>query len=124
MICGIGVDILRTDRIGDLRGKYDDPFFEKTFTGNELAAGMSRADPIAYFAGRFAAKEAVLKALGAGSDAFRFRDIETLSDDLGKPYVNLYGCMKERFDAIGARRIHISISGDGDYVTAFAICEI
>ena len=124
MIYGIGVDIITSARLNDLRGKYDDSFFKKTFTEKEYEAGLKRADPIAYFAGRFAAKEAVFKALDINSGAFRFSDIETLSDDSGRPYVNLYGHVKERFDGLGAVRLHISLSSDGDYIIAFAVCEI
>jgi len=124
MIYGIGVDIMAMARLEDLRGKYDDPFFTSTFTEKEFEEGVRRADPIAYFAGRFAAKEAVFKALRIDSNEFRWSDIETLGDDSGKPFVVLYGYAKELFNRVGAGRLHISLSNDGGYAAAFAICEI
>jgi len=123
MVYGIGVDIFDTGRLNYPRGQYDDPFFKKTFTEKELEAGISRADPIAYFAGRFAAKEAVFKALHISSGEFRWSDIETLNDDSGQPYVVLHGHAKKHFDDIGAQRLHISLSNDGGSSVAFAVCE-
>ena len=123
MIYGIGVDTLSTARLEALEGRYDDPFFRKTYTDAEYSAGISRRDPIVYFSERFAAKEAVFKALNITSTEFRFNEIETLNDDTGKPYVNLYGCARRMQDEAGVRHIHISLSSGGGYVTAFAVCE-
>lgn len=123
MIYGIGVDIIYIGRLEDLRGKYDDPFFEKTFSEKEYEAGINRADPIKYFSGRFAAKEAVFKALNMDSGAFRFSEIETLNDGSGKPYIVLYGHTKQFCTEKGIKRLHISLSNDNGFVTAFAICE-
>jgi len=124
MIGGIGVDILSDARLSSLRGKYDDPFFRKAYTEKEYDEGMRRADPITYFTERFAAKEAVFKALNISSAEFRFDDIETLNNDSGKPYVVLYGHTKKRFDELGIKNLHISLSSDGGYVAAFAVSEI
>ena len=123
MIYGIGVDILSTNRLEDLRGKYDDSFFRKTFSEKEYEAGVKRTDPIKYFSGRFAAKEAVFKALDIDSGAFRFSEIETLNNGSGKPYVVLYGRVKQFCEDKGIKRLHISLSNDKGYVTAFVICE-
>ena len=123
MICGIGVDILDTARLEPLRGKYDDPFFKKTYTGAEYSAGIARPDPILYFSERFAAKEAVFKAISNDSGGLRFSEIETLNDDSGKPYVNLYGRAKELCDKMGIKSLLISISSDGGHAAAFAVCE-
>ena len=124
MIHGIGVDILSKTRLEDLRDKYDDPFFVKTYTKSELEMGMGRHDPILYFAERFAVKEAVFKALHINANEFKFSDIETLNDDSGKPYVNLYGHTKKHCDEIGINHLHISISNDSSIVAAFAVCEM
>ena len=124
MIYGIGVDIIDMSRMEALRGKYDDPFLRKTFTEKELEAGMARADPVVYFSERFAAKEAVLKALRIDSGDFKFSDIETLNDGSGKPYVILYGYAKTLYDEIGGRNLLISLSYDGGSAVAFAVCEV
>lgn len=123
MIYGTGVDIINTERLEAMRGDYGDPFFKKTFSEKEYETGTGSADPIAFFTGRFAAKEAVFKALRISSSAFRFSDIETLNDDSGWPYVVLYGHTKDHYDEIGIERLHISLSGDSGYVVAFVICE-
>ena len=123
MIYGTGVDIMHTTRLEALRGKYDDPFFKKTFSEKEYKAGMCRADPIIYFSERFAAKEAVFKALNVSSGKFRWNEIETPDDDSGKPYVVLHGIAKEICNEAGIRCIHISLSSDNGFVIAFAICE-
>lgn len=123
MLHGIGVDILSVSRLETLRGKFDDPFFTKTFTQAEYSEAMARPDPIVYFAGRFAAKEAVLKALGGVEGKFRFNEIETLNDGSGKPYVSLHGLAKETQDANGVKNLFVSLSNDGGYVVAYAICE-
>ena len=124
MIYGVGVDIVVVAQLEDLRGKYDDPFFRKTYTVKEFEAGMERSDPIRYFAGRFAAKEAVFKALNVNSAAFRWSDIETLNNDSGLPCISLYGKSKEHFDEIGGRFLRVSISYDSSYAVAFALCEV
>ena len=124
MIYGVGIDILEVSRLETLRGRYDDPFFTKTYTGAERAAAMERADPIVWFAGRFAVKEAVFKALGVSSAAFRWSDIETLNDAAGRPYVVLRGEAKRAADEAGVRRVFVSLSNDGGFVAAFAVAEI
>ena len=124
MIHGIGVDIFASRRIGDMRGKYDDPFFKKTYTDKEYAEGIGRADPVTYFSERFAVKEAVFKALNIKSSEFRWSDIETLNDGSGKPYVVLYGYTKRLNDELGIKSIHVSISSDSGYIAAFAVCEV
>ena len=123
MIYGIGVDIMDIARLETLRGKYDDPFFVKTFTDSERSAALRRRDPIRYFAKRFAAKEAVFKALNGRPDAFRFNEIETLNDERGQPYVVLYGETRKFQELAGIGHIHISLSDDGGFVIAYAVCE-
>jgi len=124
MIYGIGADMLSKSRLDDLRGKYDDAFFKKTFTEAEYSTGIARPDPILYFSERFAAKEAVFKAISISGDNFKLRDIETLNDESGKPFVNLYGHTKEHCDNAGVTRLHVSLSNDGGFVIAFAVCEV
>lgn len=123
MIYGIGVDILSVARLEDLRGNYSDPFFKKTYTDAEFLEALNRSNPIKYFAERFAAKEAVFKALQIASDAFRFNQIETLNDKSGCPHINLYGHVKEVKEKMGITNLYISLSNDGDFVVAFAVCE-
>ncbi len=123
MIYGIGVDILDISRLSWLSGKLDDPFIQKTYTTRECTASMMRTDPINYLAERFAAKEAVFKALRIESDTFNLNEIETLNDQLGRPNINLYGKTKEVMEEEGIKCISISLSYDNNLVIAFAVCE-
>jgi holo-[acyl-carrier protein] synthase len=75
----------------------------------------------ASLAGRFAAKEAVMKALGVGG--FRFRDVEIRRSPSGKPEVSLSGRMQARAERLGVRRIAVSISHSRDYAVAVALAE-
>ena len=121
MIFGVGVDILAISRISILE-KTEDPFFISLFTDIERAQAASRLDSMAYFAGRFAAKEAVFKSLRMPGGA-RFDEIEILSGPFGAPKVRLAGSLLEYANAHGITRINISISHETDYVIAYAIAE-
>ena len=124
MIRGIGADIVSERHLESLRGRYDDPFFQKTFTEREREAAMLRKDPVMYFTERFAAKEAVFKSMRISPDSMRLDEIETLNDDKGCPCVNLCGKMKEMMDVAGGARVFVSITSDNGFAAAFAVCEI
>ena len=127
MILGIGVD---TAGYGDFErylsaGRADDPFLRRTFTERERAAAAERPRPAEYYAGRFAAKEAVFKALAhlTPEKAFDFRVVETLTDVDGRPYVNVNEKLGPILKAAGVDRLHISVTTEGEYATAFVIAE-
>jgi len=92
MIKGIGIDIIEIDRIAKAIEKKG--FIERIFTRNE----RPKAAKPTFYAGRFAAKEAVVKALGTGFRGITWQDIEVLSDSLGKPYITLSPEVAKRFD--------------------------
>lgn len=121
MIFGVGVDILAVSRISILE-KTEDQFFISVFTDNERSEAASRFDPMAYYAGRFAAKEAVYKSLRMPGDA-RFDEIEILGGPFGAPEVHLAGSLLEYANTHGIKRINISVSHETDYVIAYAIAE-
>lgn len=118
MIVGIGTDLIEITRIGKACEKQ--AFLSRIYTEEEcrLAGGN-----ISRLAGNFAVKEAVSKALGTGFRTFMPVDIEVVRDELGKPYVNLYGGAKERAKEVGAERIHVSITNTKEYAQAFAVAE-
>ena len=122
MILGIGVDIVEIRRIREILAK-DNGFLEKIFTSNEIEYLRRRNLRPEYVAGRFAAKEAVSKALGTGFVTFEMTDIEILKDEKGKPFVKLYKGARVRADELGVNQIHVSISHCQSYATAFAITE-
>lgn len=96
MIKGIGVDIIEIDRIARAIERHGEHFINRLFTRNEQLP-VSAQTPT-YFAGRFAAKEAVVKALGTGFRGITFLDIEVLNDSVGKPYINLSPSIAKKFD--------------------------
>lgn len=122
MIIGIGVDIVEISRIEEAI-KRNNKFLEKVFTGIELDYLQQRNLRPEFAAGRFAAKEAVSKALGTGFRGFGLRDIEIQRDELGKPLVCLKGKAKEILEGYGNCKIHLSISHGRDNAIAYAVLE-
>lgn len=127
MIRGIGVDTAGYEDFERYlsAGKADDPFLRRTFTERERAAAAERPRPAEYYAGRFAAKEAVFKALGhlTPEKAFDFRIVETLTDVDGRPYINVTEKLEPILQAADVDRLHISITTEGECATAFVVAE-
>ena len=131
MIVGIGTDIIEIDRIEQAIAKLGDRFITKNFSTAEIKAAERFKNPIAYYAKRFAAKEAFAKALGTGiGGAAAFKDISTLNDKQGAPYIELTGdaamYIKNLQKNTGSRtiKIHISLSDEKQYAQAFVILEL
>jgi holo-[acyl-carrier protein] synthase len=119
---GIGTDIVQIARIKSTFEKQGDRFVSRLLTEDEQAVFQRRHLSIAFLANRFAAKEAISKALGTGiANGVRFRDIEVLSNDNGAPVVSLTGAAEERLLEQGGREIKVSISDERDYAVAFAV---
>ncbi|MDI6827321.1 MAG: holo-ACP synthase [Armatimonadota bacterium] len=114
MIIGIGTDIIEVNRIRDCLARHP-KFEERIFTSAERAYCSSHADRVERFAGRFAAKEAVAKALGK---RLSWHDVEVLSDSTGKPVVYLRNRAAE---ALGTGTILVSISHCKTHAIAYAI---
>lgn len=123
MILGIGVDIIEIDRIEEaVEGNSN--FIEKLFSKNEIEYLETRNLRPEYIAGRFAAKEAVSKALGTGFRGFNLRDVEIDRNSLGKPVVTLRGKAKQLAEKNGNYKMHISISHDRNSAIAYAVLEV
>ena len=124
MIRGVGTDLIELDRIARLYLQYGDRLLNKLFTPRECTYFAAWADPVPRIAGRFAAKEAVMKALGTGwSDGVRWRDIEVIRQPSGKPEILLHGRSGEIFAALGAQHAHCTITHSRDYAMAVVIFE-
>ena len=122
MILGIGTDIIEISRVKKAVAK--DAFVERVFTEAERAYCRSRGAGMAEsFAGRFAAKEAVLKAFGTGLREGRMLDIEIVNDELGCPKLLLYGAFREMADAKGLKKAWLSISHAREYAVAQCVFE-
>ncbi|MBU0651222.1 holo-ACP synthase, partial [bacterium] len=88
MIYGIGADIVENKRIENILKESDQKFLDRVFTAQEIVYAKSKKNPVPFFAVRFAAKEAFLKALGTGLRGnISLKDIEVIKDDLGKPEI-------------------------------------
>jgi holo-[acyl-carrier protein] synthase len=124
MIAGIGVDIVDIARIQALLDRYGERFLRRVFTGKETAYAMSGANTAERLAGRFAVKEAVMKAFGTGkSQGILWRDVETLRGRFGKPEVHLHGQAVRWMTQRGGGAVHVSITHDGGKAVAFVILE-
>lgn len=128
MIVGIGTDICDIRRIEQSIEKFGDRFLNKTFTMNEQDYCNSKSRPAMSYAKRFAAKEAVAKALaGEMTRSLSWTSVEVSNDPSGRPTIKL---LKDALERAASRcpvghtlNVHLSLSDDYPYATAFAIAE-
>lgn len=122
MIIGLGTDIVEIDRIDQMIKRHGDSFLNRVYTAGEIAYCQKRKQNSEAFAGRWAAKEAVMKVLGTGFiKGIGFIDIEICNEQSGKPKVILTGGAKERARLLAIDEVLISISHCKAYATATAI---
>lgn len=122
MIVGVGCDIIEIERIA--RAIKRESFIHRVFTAKEAAYCQSRGhQAAASFAARFAAKEAVLKALGTGLREGSLQEIAVANDALGKPLVQLSGHFAALSRQLGVKNIQISLSHSRDFAVAYVIME-
>ncbi|MCK6474030.1 MAG: holo-ACP synthase [Planctomycetes bacterium] len=124
MIVGIGMDIVEVERIRAIYLRHPERFVRRILTENERAYVLRHADPTERLAGRWAAKEAALKALGTGlAEGIGWRDVEILPDDLGRPCLHLHGKAAGRAKQLGAGASHVTITHSRDSAVAQVILE-
>jgi holo-[acyl-carrier protein] synthase len=124
MIVGLGLDLVHVPRIHRAIQRFGPRFLERVFTEAESAFCLSRPDPGACLALRFAAKEAFSKALGVGMrQGLRWKDMETLPLATGRPTLKTYGKATALIAEQGIQTISVSLSDDGDYACAVVILE-
>lgn len=119
----VGVDIISVDRLRRVIERHPDRFLDRVFTIQEQA--ICHDDP-RRLAGRYAAKEAIAKALGTGIGrlGIRFHDIEILQEAWGGPKVRLHKAALKRFQAIGSKDITLSLSHEDEYAVAFCVITL
>lgn len=118
-ILGIGTDIIEIQRIEEAIERHGERFLDRIFTKKERAYCESYAYKISHYAGRFAAKEAIVKALGTGFQfEMTWQDIEIINNALGKPEVVLSQRLRKTFPTV---HFFLSISHCNKYATATAI---
>jgi len=123
MIRGIGVDIIEVDRIRRATVRWGDGFLSRVFTPGERRHAGSARTSAERLAGRFAAKEAVMKALGLGWRRMAWREIEIEGDPLGRPVVRLTGRAAQAAAELGVQAWFVSISHTRDLAVAHAVAE-
>ena len=115
----VGIDMIEIDRVARVLARHPRRFIERVYTPEEAAFCRGRVPELA---ARFAAKEAVMKALGMGARSVAWRDIEVLPDRRGKPLVYLYGGAAKRAETIELEAIDVSLSHLESFALAAVVC--
>ncbi len=125
MTRNIGVDTVYIPRIKKLLDNYEEAFFRHTFTEAENRNAPQNFRKAEYYAGRFAAKEAVYKALAPllKKKHFDLRIVETLHHEDGSPYIHITEEIEALMKEAEVSKILLSVTGEQDYATAFVIIE-
>ncbi len=121
MIYGIGTDIIKVERIKDAADRWGERFLRKVFTEDEIAHCLRKKDPYPSLSVRFAAKEALIKAVGLRISAFT--DIEILNDKHGKPVLKMLGRLEAYFNEHSLCASHVSLSHEREYGIAVVVIE-
>jgi holo-[acyl-carrier protein] synthase len=122
LVKGIGNDLVEIARIDRSLSRHGERFAQKILSDKELALFQKSRRAANFLAKRFAAKEAVSKALGTGiAQGVTWHDIEIWHQEGGQPCINLYGAAHQRLSDIGAKDVHISITDEAGLVSAFSI---
>ncbi len=122
MIVAVGTDLVSIPRMRAALSRHRDRLCRRLYTPREMAEGEGRPFPEVHLASRFAAKEAVLKALGTGwGDGIAWREVEVVGARGRPPEVRLSGRAQRVAEGRGIQHFHLSLSHDGDYALAFVI---
>ena len=115
MELAVGLDVVLISRVRKVLERHPERFLRRVYTPEEVAFCRGRVHELA---ARFAAKEAVMKALGTGARGLAWREIEILPNRRGKPLVYLHGDAKKRGETIGLQGVDISLTHEGDLAIA------
>jgi len=123
-IVAVGLDLARIERFEQVHARHGERLLERLFTDGERAYCDRRASRMASYTGRFAVKEAVMKALGTGwSAGVSWKDIEVVRKSGSAPVLVLHGETDRIAKRMGIARIHITITHDGGIAAAVAVAE-
>lgn len=122
MIYGIGIDIVKVDRLKDASEKWGERFFKKILTENEIAYCLNKKNPFPSLAVRFAAKEALIKAVGSEIH-INMKDIEVLNDETGRPVLNVKNRLEDFFRKKHIVHSHLSLSHEKEFGVACVVLE-
>lgn len=122
MIYGIGIDLVKIERMKAVADKWGKNFFERVFTKNEIEYCYERKEPYLSLAVRFAAKEALIKAIG--SEVYvPLTDIEVMNFENGKPLIKVKGKLEEFFKENSIKHCHLSLSHEKEFGIACVVLE-
>jgi holo-[acyl-carrier protein] synthase len=117
-----GIDLVDCPRIEEMLKRHGQRFVNRIFTASEQTYAQSNKDPVEKFAGRFAAKEAILKLMGTGwRGKIAWTDIEVVNNNSGQPEVTLSGEVKKIADKLGITHISVSITHTANFAIASAV---
>jgi holo-[acyl-carrier protein] synthase len=121
---GIGVDVVKVERLFQLLERFGRRVESRLFTEGELEYCRGHKDPLPHLAARFAAKEAAFKALGTGlSGGVGWKQVEVLQPGGQQPRLQLHGAALERFKTLGCQSSHLSLTHDGGLAIACVVIE-
>jgi holo-[acyl-carrier protein] synthase len=121
-VLGIGTDIVECLRIAQMIERHGELFINRVYTDHEIEYCRGRKAATQHYAGRWAAKEAVLKALGTGwRRGISWRDVEVRNKPGGRPVIALRGGARDALEKLGVREVLISISHCRSHATAYAM---
>lgn len=122
MVIGVGADLVSIPRMRRALTRWQDRLVQRLYTPQEVRECDGRLQPEVHFASRFAAKEAVLKALGTGwGEGIAWREVEVVGGQGRPPEIRLRGRAEEVARQRGIRRALLSLSHEGEYALAFVI---
>jgi holo-[acyl-carrier protein] synthase len=121
MIIGVGIDVVPVERFAEALARTPS-LSVRLFTPAELITESGAARSAESLAARFAAKEALAKALGGGGGML-WTDAQISTDEVGRPLLAVYGTVADRADKLGVRHWHVSLSHDGGIASATVIAE-
>ena len=122
MIYGIGIDLVKIERMKEAHEKWGMKFFERVFTANEIEYCFQKKVPYPSLAVRFAAKEALIKAIGS-EIAVNMKNIEIVSHESGRPSISVKEEVEKYFKAKKIKYCHISLSHEREYGVGSVVLE-
>jgi holo-[acyl-carrier protein] synthase len=122
MIYGVGIDIVKIERMKQVVEKWGRHFLDRVFTENEISYCYEKKEPHLSLAVRFAAKEAMIKALGSVS-ALSLKDIEIVNSESGKPLFRVVETLERVLKEKLIKRVHLSLSHEHEYGVACVVLE-
>ncbi|MDH5202989.1 MAG: holo-ACP synthase [Nitrospirota bacterium] len=122
MIYGIGIDLVKIARMKEVVQKWGRKFLERVFTKEEISYCYEKKNPYLSLAVRFAAKEALIKAIGSAIPV-SYTDIEVINVEAGRPILKVNGKLEDFFKENSIKRTHLSLSHEHEYGVACVVLE-